>query len=281
MDLAKIKTLREETGQGMLEVKKALSEATGDLDEARKLLKNLSKNEESSKRVASKGLTNVKVLDHEAILFEVNAETDFVAKHPLFIKLMDELAEVLIASRAITLKDALKVKIDNITVEEHIKIVRNTIKENTFLRRFHRIKKQNKEHFVTYKHQNGKISVLVILSQKDELLGKDIAMQITSHAPRYIAYDQIDQETKDYEQMMFEKTGQKSDRLTLKKYLESISLYDQPFIKNPELKVKDVLKGNDVIDFYRFELGQGIENKLNCRLDVLCDGSTITVTPII
>ena len=138
----------------------------------------------------------------------------------------------------------------------------------------------SREHFVTYKHQNGKISVLVILSQKDELLGKDIAMQITSDAPRYIAYDQIDQETKDYEQMMFEKTGQKSDRLTLKKYLESISLYDQPFIKNPEFKVKDVLKGNDVIDFYRFELGQGIENKLNCRLDVLCDGSTITVTPI-
>lgn len=280
MDLAKIKTLREETGQGMLEVKKALHEANEDLDKARDILNRLIKKDAPTQRVASKGLTNVFTEGDEAILFEVNAETDFVAKHKEFIKLMDDLAQVLIKSKAITVKDALQVKLGDITVEEHIKKVGNLIKENTFLRRFHRIKKQPSHHFVTYKHLGGKLSVLLIINQVNDTLGKDIALQIASHAPKYMSYEQIDRQTIDYEKMMLEQSGEKTDEISLKKYLESVSLYNQSFIKNPDLKVKDVLNDVKVIDFYRFELGQGIENKLNCRLDVPCDGSTITVTPI-
>jgi elongation factor Ts len=279
MDISKIKALREETGLGMLEVKKALSEANDDLDKAREILSSQTIKKADTTRVASKGLTRVATKGNEAILFEVNAETDFVAKHKDFIQLLDDIADVLMNSKAITVKDANNVMMGDITVEQQIQKVSNIIKENAFLRRFHRIKKQDHQVFQTYMHQQGKVSVLVILNEAN-VLGKDLALQITSHAPKYLSYDLLDQETIDYERFMYEKEhGTLSDEDFIK-HLRTQCLYDQPFIKDDQMCVKDVMKDLKVIDFYRFELGQGIENKLNCRLDVPCDGSKITVTPI-
>jgi elongation factor Ts len=279
MDLSKIKALRELTGMGMLEVKKALEEADDDLEKAQTLLmKQTTKTENTSQRVASKGLTRVKTLNNEAILFEVNAETDFISKHPDFIKLLDDLSEALIISKAITVKDALKVTVGEKTAQDYIVQVAHIVKENIYLRRFHRIKKQDAQVFQTYMHLDGKVSVLVILDKPSEK-NRDIALQITSHQPQYLSYDNIDQETINYEKMMFEKQ-QGIDQQNFETHLKSLCLYDQPFIKNPSQSVKSYLGDVHVIDFYRFELGQGIENKLNCRLDIPCDGSKITVTPI-
>ena len=276
MDLAKIKRLREETGFGMLEVKNALNEANDDLNLAREILSKLNKNVQTNKRVASKGLTRVYTEGDDAILFEVNAETDFVSKHPVFIKMIDDLAVLLMKSKAVTVSDALKVKIDDLTVQDYINQVGNVIKENTFLRRFYRIRKSSSQHFATYMHQGGKISVLVIMNESDDKLGKEIALQIASSSPKYLSVDKIDKQTVLYEKMMLEKEGKSVLEVDLNAYLESISLYDQSYVKNPSLKVREVLGNNRIVDFYRFELGQGIENKLNCRLDVACDGSTIT-----
>mgnify|MGYP001190384618 CR=1 FL=1 len=280
MDIKKIKQLREETGLGMLEVKEALQKANDDLNEARKILKELSSPQKTSVRVASKGMTNLVIKDDQAILFEVNAETDFVVKNPAFTNMVEMIGNALIESQAITVKDALNVTLDGEKIEEIILKTGTIIKENTYLRRFHRIRKQPSQGFGSYIHQQGKLSILVILHHTDPILGKDLAMHIASYAPTYLSIDAIDKETVAYERFMLEKNqGPVSDDV-LMDHLKTISLYEQPFIKNPDLLIRELVNDNPVIDFYRFELGQGIENKLNCRLDIPCDGSKISVTPL-
>ncbi|HCZ23842.1 MAG TPA: translation elongation factor Ts [Acholeplasmataceae bacterium] len=279
MNLTHIKTLREETGLGILEVKEALNQAQDDLDRARDILMSKTTKKETNQRVASRGLTSVEVSQNEAILFEVNAETDFVAKHPDFMKLMSELGKVFIHSKAITVKDALKLTLDNHTVEDEINRISNLVKEHVYLRRFHRIKKQENQHFETYKHQGGKLSVLLIYKESGSA-ARDLALQITSHAPKYLSFASLDQESYNFEEMMLKKDHPNFSTDEIKENIKNMCLLDQPFIKNPDQKVSEILNGLIIIDFYRFELGQGIENKLNCRLDIPCDGSKITVTPI-
>ena len=280
MDIKKIKQLREETGLGMLEVKEALSKANDDLEKAKIFLKALNKDSKSTQRVASKGTTHLVINDDQAIVFEVNAETDFVTKNDHFIAMVTTMGNALISSKAITVKDALKILIENETIEQLIQRTSNLIKENAYLRRFHRIQKQPYQGFGSYVHQQGKLSILVILDHPDPTLGKDLAMHIASHAPQYLSLESIDKETMDYERFMYEKNrGPISDE-DFMNHLKQICLSEQPFIKNPNVHIKDLIKDNPVIDFYRFELGQGIENKLNCRLDIPCDGSNISVTPI-
>ena len=279
MNLNHIKKLREETGLGMLEVKKALQEAHDDLEQARIILNQQTTNKESSARVASKGLTGIVTKGDQAILFEVNAETDFVSKHPSFIEMMDVLGTHLMSSKAMTVQDAKRSQMGDVIVEDYINKIAHLVKENVYLRRFHRIKKQSFQTFYTYKHQGGKLSVLLITSHVDDDIGKKIAMHIASHGPKYLSFDELDQNTIDDEVMMLKKEGFIGDQEEVNTYLRGLSLLDQVYLFDPQKRVKDVLSGLKIIDFYRFELGQGIENKLNCRLDIPCDGSTITVTP--
>ncbi len=279
MNINLIKQLREQTGMGILEVKHALNEAGGDIEKAKILLMKPTTKSDSH-RIASKGSTKVKILGDEAILFEVNGETDFVSKNPDFIQLLNDLAELFITSKAITIKDALHLSINHMYVKEYIDYVSHVVKENIYLRRFHRIKKQPTQGFSYYEHQGGKISVLVIMNKIDDTLGRDIALHITSQMPKYLKYDQVDINTFEYERMLIEKEGKIIDESELINTIKNECLYEQPFIKNSNITISELIKTNEVIDFYRFELGQGIENKLNCRLDIPCDGSKITVTPI-
>lgn len=280
MDLKLVKLLRETTGAGMLECKKALEITNDNMDEAIKYLESHMKHESTNQRVASKGSTRVITHLDEAILFEVNAETDFAAKNPFFLDIMDKLSEVFIANPIKNVKEALAFMMDGKRVEDHIQYVSGQMKEHLYLRRFHRIKKQPNQGFGTYIHGQGKLSVLVILNKPNESLGKQIAMAIAASSPTYISLDRLDQDTLNYEKFLFEKDPQgfKSfdDFLSQKMLLNLLS------ISNPNQTIGQLLDevNLNVIDFYRFELGQGIEDKLNCRLDVPCDGSTITVTPV-
>lgn len=280
MDIKKLKQLREITGAGMLESKKALEMTNDNLEEAIQYVKEHTKYESNNQRVASKGLTRVVIHQDDAILYEVNAETDFAAKHPLFLDLLDQLSKRFIESKANILKDALALNIENQSVKDYITYVGGLMKENIYLRRFHRIKKQPDQGFGHYMHQMGKLSVLVILNQDHESLGKEIAMTIAAMSPSYIRLEKIDQDTINYEKFLYEK-----DTLgypTFESFLEEKILHELPFNPYGGKKVKEVLLDAkiEVIDFYRFELGQGIEDKLNCRLDIPCDGSKITVVPV-
>jgi len=282
MDTKLLKKLRDETGASFLECKKAL-EASGDqYEEALRILNETVKKEETSTRIASKGLTQIVILKDEAILFEVNAETDFVAKNEHFQKLIKELGEHLIRSKVNHVKDALKFEIDGVTVEEKIQRTNSIIKENAYLRRFYRVKKTKNQGFGSYMHLGGKISTLVILCDDQKEIANALAMQVAANTPLYIHPDSIDIDTMNYERFMYEKNNGQFDDNGFKNHLNEICLMTQPYIKNPNVTVGDLLKEKEleVIDFFRFELGQGIENKLNCRLDVPCDGSDITVMPI-
>jgi len=282
MDTKLLKRLREETGAGMLECKKALEKTNDNYEESLKILTETVHKTEGNARVASKGLTNIVIQGDEAILYEVNAETDFVAKNEHFQKLMKELGTYLVASKVNNVKDALKFVIDGVTVEEKIQRTSAIIKENAYLRRFYRVKKTMHQGFGSYVHLGGKISTLVILCDDQKDIANSLAMQVAANSPIYIHPDLIDQDTINYEKFMYEKTNGSFDEKKFKIHLNDLCLLTQPYIKNPSITVGDLLKEKemDVIDFFRFELGQGIENKLNCRLDVPCDGSDITVMPI-
>jgi len=282
MDMTQIKRLRDETGAGMLDCKKALESSSGDYENALNFLQNLTHKNDGNTRVASKGLCRVVIDQNHAILFEVNAETDFVSKNEHFIKLMEDLGTNLIKSKATNPKDAQLVIIDNISVKQKILQVSSIIKENAQLRRFYRVIKSDEQGFGSYIHQGGKIVTLVILDQKNQEIADTLAMQVAANSPLYLDPKAIDSNTLDYEKMMYEKSHPSSDQNQFENYLNDISLLTQSYIKNPDMKVTDLLEKNHlkVIDFFRFELGQGIDNKLNCKLDVPCDGSPITVMPI-
>ncbi len=281
MTLDLIKKLRETTKAGILECKKALTEAHGDYDQALTLLKNTFVAHEGNLRVASKGLCNVYVDGNQAILYEINAETDFVSKNEVFIKLLQSLAQPLIKSSANNPVDAKKVFVDGVSVDEMIKQTSSIIKENAYLRRFYRVLKDDSYGFGTYIHNGGKVVTLVILNQDHQDLARDLAMQVAANSPTYLDIKSIDQDTMNYEKFMFEKEHQTMNEAQFHKHLENISLTSQPFIKDPKMMVYEILMKHDieVIDFFRFELGQGIDSKLSCRLDIPCDGSKITVTP--
>jgi len=282
MTLDLIKKLREETKAGILECKKALSEANNDYHQALDILKNSFVSHEGNQRVASKGLCNVYIEGNEAILYEINAETDFVSKNQAFIDLVQSIAVPLIKSDATNPVDAKKINTHGKTIDEMIKHTSSIIKENAYLRRFYRVLKDDSYGFGSYIHLGGKVVTLVILNKDLKDLAKDLAMQVAANAPSYIDTKYIDIDTMNYERFMYEKDNQNFDENLFHRHLEDISLTTQSFIKNPDQKVYELLESYDaeIVDFFRFELGQGIDSKLSCRLDIPCDGSKITVTPI-
>jgi elongation factor Ts len=282
MSIELIKKLREVTNSGMLECKKALIEANNDFDQAVIILSKNVINQSNNKRVASKGLTSVVILDNEAILFEVNALTDFVHKNEHFVKLISDLGQLFIHSHANNKIEANKLIIDQVTVEEKIKHVSNMIKEEATLRRYYRISKTNKETFGSYIHQGGRLSTLVIIDINDQQLANNLAMQVAANEPKYISYDLLDIDTINYEKFMFEKDLGYFDENEFVNRLKKLCLLTQNYIKDDNIMIFDLLKEKNasLIDFFRFELGQGIEDKLNCKLDIPCDGSKITVKPV-
>ncbi len=258
--------LREETKMGILACKEALEKANGNYEHAKEILKE-GVNVTESKRVPSKGSTFITIHENEAILFEVNGETDFLAKQELFMKLLVDLGNTLIHTQARSVAQALKETIDSVDVATYIKHVGAQLKENIFLRRFYRVNKENDQSFGTYFHPGGRVSVLVIFDKKTDTLGREIAMHIASHEPKYVSYSSLDQESINYEQMLYTQdvSHQKNTFLS---FVKNQCLYDQPYLKQPEKSVFEILDGINVIDFFRLELGQGIENKLNCKLDL-------------
>ncbi len=277
-----IKQLRLETGAGMMDCKKALDLHHGDFMLAKASLLKKVDITSGNERVASKGLCGIRVSENEAILYEINAETDFAWKNEHFLKLVKETGDLLIQSDVTNPKDALNVSLDKMTLGEKITQVSGIIKESLVLRRFYRVVKSSSHAFGTYVHLGGKVVTLVILDQDDQVLANELAMQVAANSPKYLSLEMIDQNTKDYERFMFEKEHGACDEQGFLKHLSNMTFMNEVSIKHPEFTVESLLKIKDakVLDFFRFELGQGIENKLNCRLDIPCDGTKITVTPI-
>ena len=261
-----VKELREKTGLGMMECKKALEEAGGDSDLA---ITNLRKNsalkaEKKSSRTAVEGVILSDTSDSSnSILIEINCETDFVAKDANFLAFTEEVLGTCLNTPDVSLE-----KLLSDSLEEKRQNLVQKIGENIVIRRKFNV---SSPFVYSYIHGNKKIGVLVSLKQENEELGKDLAMHVAASNPLAISPEEISEEIINKEKEIIEAQVSDADKpqeiiekMTsgrLKKFLSEVSLIDQPFVKDPSLNVSQLLKNNDnsVLSFIRYEVGEGIE----------------------
>ncbi|APH05231.1 translation elongation factor Ts [Bacillus weihaiensis] len=272
-----VKELREKTGAGMMDCKKALTETNGDMDQAIDYLreKGIAKAAKKADRIAAEGSTLVKVNGNDAVILEVNSETDFVAKNEGFKDLLNGLADFLLAKKPADIDAALAETMDNgSSVNDFINSAIAKIGEKITLRRFTILTKTENDAFGAYLHMGGRIGVLTLLEgTTDEDAAKDVAMHIAAVNPKYVSRDQVSAEEADRERKVLTEQALnegKPENIVAKmvegrlgKYFEDICLLDQSFVKNPDQKVKDFVqsKGGTVNTFIRYEVGEGIEKR--------------------
>jgi elongation factor Ts len=267
-----VKQLRERTGAGMMECKKALVETKGDLDAAAELMRKtgLAKADKKAARVAAEGTVAVERAGSSAVLVEVNCETDFVARSDEFLAFARELARVALDKAPPDLNALLAIGAGGSTMEDRRRALIAKIGENISVRRFVRATAPGA--LGTYIH-GGRIGSLVALTGGDEALAKDLAMHVAAVNPAYIDSNGVPAAVLDKErEILAEQTkGEKKPpeiiakmvEGRLRKYLAEITLVGQPFVKDPDITVEKLLKkaGATVVQFVRYEVGSGIEKK--------------------
>jgi len=270
-----VKELRAKSGAGMMDCKKALVETNGDFDKAIDWLreKGIANATKKGDRIAAEGLCSAAIKGNEGILLELNSETDFVAKNKEFLELLNKITNAIINSTASNKEEALKVECEGITIEETIVNAISKIGENFNLRRVVRLTKKDNETFGSYIHMGGKIVSLVIIDGDNKEVATDIAMQIAALNPQYkdetcVPSDIINKEKEILKQEVMkegkpENIAEKMVIGRLNKFLKDICLVNQPFIKEQKQSVNDYLKSKNtnIIDYIRFEVGDGIEKK--------------------
>ncbi|MDY0277298.1 MAG: translation elongation factor Ts [Acholeplasma sp.] len=270
-----VKELREKTGAGMMDCKKALQETNGDIDAAVDYLRErgIAQAAKKSGRIAAEGLCKVVVDGNRGVAFELNSETDFVAKNQDFLNLLDTIGDALAKSNVKDTEEALKFVVSGTTVETLLTNATAKIGEKLTLRRVTPVTKENNQGFGAYAHMGGKIVTLVVLEKDDEELGKDIAMHVAASNPRFLSRKDVDQATLDHEtQVLTNQALQEGKPANIvekmvvgrvNKFLKDICLVDQPFVKDQDVTVAQFLKSknNNVLSFVRLEVGEGIEKR--------------------
>ena len=270
-----VKELRESTGAGMLDCKKALEASNGNMEEAITWLreKGISKAAKKASRIAAEGLAVAKVVGNKAVIVEVNSETDFVAKNEEFKSLVDIIADTLLNNSSVkTVEEANKLTHDGKTIEELVIEKTSTIGEKLSFRRFEIVEKEDSQVFGTYSHMGGKIVAVCVLT-KDEEVAKDVAMQIAAMRPLYLNRDMVPADVLDKERTILKEQAEnegldpnKIDMIVngrINKYYEEVCLVDQGFIKENKMKVNKYVesKGSEIVSFVRYEVGEGMEKK--------------------
>lgn len=269
---ALVKELREITGAGMMDCKKALVECEGDKDKAIDYLreKGIAKAAKKAGRIASEGVVAAASDGKTACIVEINSETDFVAKNENFLALVKKIAEHIVACKPADM-DALNAsQMDGKTVAEVMTEAVASIGEKLSLRRFEVYTTEDGQ-LATYIHMGGKIGVIVELSGGDATLGKDVAMQIAAAKPQCIGREDVDQEALAHEREVLhkqaleegkpEKIVEKMVDGRINKYYKEVCLVEQEFVKDSDKTIKDILAGVEVRRFARFEMGEGLEKK--------------------
>ncbi|MFC4023123.1 translation elongation factor Ts [Oceanobacillus longus] len=273
-----VKELREKTGAGMMDCKKALQEMDGNIDAAIDFLreKGIAKAAKKADRIAAEGLTHVEIDGNKAAIIEVNCETDFVTKNDQFKKLLTDLGQHIVTQQPKSVEEALQQKLngEGETVETVINSVVSTIGEKISLRRFATMEKGDNDSFGAYLHMGGRIGVLSLLEgTTDEQIGKDISMHVAAVNPRYVSRDAVSEEEVNHEREVLksqalnegkpEKIVEKMVEGRLGKFFEEIVLLEQSFVKDPDQKVKKYVadKGASVKAFVRYEVGEGMEKR--------------------
>ena len=272
---AQVKELRDKTGVGMMDAKKALVATEGDMEKAIDFLreKGMAKAAKKSDRIAAEGLADVEVKGNVAAIVEVNAETDFVAQNDQFKALVKRLATLVAENKPADVEAALKISTDKGTVNDEIIEATQVIGEKITLRRFELVEKADNENFGAYLHMGGKIASLIVVEGADEATAKDVAMHVAAINPKYVNRDQVPAEELAHEREVLteeaknegkpEKIIEKMVEGRLNKFLAEIALDDQEFVKDPDQTVAKFVasKGGKVKSFVRYEVGEGIEKK--------------------
>lgn len=270
-----VKELRETTGAGMLDCKKALTETNGNMEEAITWLreKGISKAAKKQTRIAAEGLAKAVFDGNKAVIVEVNSETDFVAKNPEFTGLVEAIANAILNSGVKSMEEAMKLEVNGNTIENLIVDKTATIGEKLSFRRFELIEKEDNQVFGTYSHMGGKIVTLAVLEGTDEEVAKDVAMQIAAMRPLYLDKDSVPDDRVEKEREILteqaENEGLDANKLPmivngrLNKFYEEVCLLDQGFVKENKMKVSKYVESKNmkVLSFVRYEVGEGMEKK--------------------
>ncbi len=270
-----VKKLREMTGAGMLDCKKALEASSNDIDKAIDWLreKGISKASKKADRIAAEGLSNVVVKDNKAIIVELNSETDFVAKNEEFKNFLDKVSNIILDGNVNTLEEALKLNTVDGTLSDSVINFMAKIGEKISLRRLVIVTKSANETFGAYLHMGGKIAVLTVIEGSNEEVAKDIAMQIAAMNPRYIRREDVSLEDIDHEKAILKEQalneGKPADIIDkmlegrMNKYYQEVCLEEQPFVKDSELTIKQYVDNNNctIKSFIRYEVGEGLEKR--------------------
>ena len=268
---ALVKELRERTGAGMMECKKALTASNGDIDAAIEAMRKAgqAKADKKSGRIAAEGLVVIQQAGNVAAMVEVNSETDFVAKGDDFINFCNSVATVALENRITDLEALLAADLNGASVEETRKNLIAKIGENINVRRVVLVEGDN---LGVYRH-GERIGVLTSLTGGDETLARDVAMHVAASRPMCVEESEVpaDVLAKEKEILIAQaKESGKPDNIIdkmivgrIKKYLKEITLLGQPFVKDPDQSVEQLVKANNakVEAFVRFEVGEGIEKK--------------------
>ncbi|MBQ1531689.1 MAG: elongation factor Ts [Solobacterium sp.] len=279
---AQVKELRELTGAGMMDCKKALVECEGDVKKAIDWLreKGISKAAKKEGRTAAEGLSKVVVKGNKAAVVEINSETDFVAKNDKFLALLDEAVNAILDSNAKTVDEALALTVGEGTLNDAVVNATAIIGEKIKLRRFEVVEKNDDEIFGTYMHNGGQISALtVVKGTQDAQIAKNMAMQVASMTPTYVSRKDMPADIVEHERQIQTELVNNDEALAnkpekvkagivegrLSKSLQEMCLVDQIFFLNQDQKCGQYLKENgaEVVTFVRYKVGEGIEKRVD------------------
>ena len=273
-----VKDLREQTGAGMMDCKKALAETNGNMEEAINYLreKGIAKSAKKESRIAAEGLANIYVDGNKAVILEVNSETDFVSKNEEFRAMIDTIGNALLKSNATTVEEA-KESLNKMNLVGTIGelIVEKTAKigEKLSLRRFEILTKNDDEHFGSYIHMGGKIAALTLVKGASEDVAKDVSMQAAAMKPLYLNPSDVPADVLDNEKNVLKEQAinegkpadiaEKMVQGRIQKFYKEICLAEQAFIKDGDLSVAKYVanNGGEILKMVRYEVGEGMEKR--------------------
>ncbi len=270
-----VKELREKSGAGILDCKKALEANDNDIDASLTWLreKGIASAGKKADRIAAEGLATIAIDGNFAVICEINAETDFVAKNELFLELVSTVASSVLAAKPASLEDAMKIDVEGASLEEYMATKQAIIGEKLTFRRFELIEKTSTQTFGDYLHQGGKIAVLSVVEGDSYEAARESSMQVAAMGAKFVSASDVDQASMDAEREILrtqalnegrpENIVDKMVEGRMRKYFEEVCLKEQKYFKNPDQTMDQFTKslGAEIISFVAYTVGEGIEKK--------------------
>lgn len=275
MNAKLIKELRDISGAGMMDCKKALEENDNDIKKATEWLreKGIAKAAKKAGRIAAEGLSTVITEGNKAVILEINCETDFVAKNEKFQNFVNEVARTILNSNAKTNEEALALPCEDGTLNDAVTNMTATIGEKISFRRFTLLEKSDDQNFGAYIHMGGKISVLTLLDGANEEVAKDVSMHAAAMRPEYVKKEQVPEEQVEHEKKILTeqaiaegKPANIAEKMVMgriNKFYKEICLEEQEFVKDNSVSVAKYVSNNGgkIVDVIRYEVGEGLEKR--------------------